>query len=85
VGKLEQALKSCRAAIDANDVARIKTTMDELTQLSHKIAEVMYRQAGGEQANAGAAHASTGNATGGDGTKSRDDDVIDAEFEEKKN
>ena len=90
--RLETALKDCREAIDSGDATRIQETMDALTQESHKIAEVMYQQAGdgagGAEADAAeAAEARAGmdgEDTEGGGGAEEDEDVIDAEFEEKK-
>jgi molecular chaperone DnaK len=85
VAGLEQALKDCRQAIDRNEVDRIKSTMDELTKKSHRIAEAMYRQAGDGQAGGAPGGPGPGPGDGGGGGGNSDDDVIDAEFEEKKN
>jgi len=93
VARLEQALRDCRAAIETDDPERVKETMDALTQESHKIAEVMYQKAGGgsEATQEGdvtddtaAAKADMDSASDGGNGASTDDDVIDAEFEEKK-
>jgi molecular chaperone DnaK len=91
VARLEEALRNCRAAIEADDADRIKETMDALTQESHKIAEVMYQKAGGapeatQEGDMGDVVDDTAADKanmGGNGAGS-DEDVIDAEFEEKK-
>jgi molecular chaperone DnaK len=94
VGTLERAIADCKAAINANDVERIKSTMEGLTKASHKIAEVMYRGAGGDGAPGGYDPSAAGfdptgggpqQGGGGNGNAGGGgDDVIDAEFEEKK-
>ena len=85
--KIDQKTKS---DIDAQ-IAKLRTTMegdnkdaiqkdlDELMQLSHKVAEEAYKRAAGEQAQPGA-----GAEEGGEQQKKSDDDVVDADFEEVK-
>ncbi len=89
VAKLESAIKECREAIETSDTDRIKATMDKLTQESHKIAEVMYRQAGGPTGaeagpEAGPAGAQQQGTPEAEAEAEEEGDVIDAEFEEKK-
>jgi molecular chaperone DnaK len=89
---LEDALKKAEEAVQSDDLDRIKSTTEELTQASHKLAEVMYQQqaqagGGGPQGpggpgagpGAGAAAGGGGAQPGGEG---KDEDVIDAEYEE---
>jgi len=89
---LESKIKDTRAAIEADDAARIKTTMEALTQASHRMAEKMY-QASGPSAGAGTqgSEGPTGSGPGGGaapgaakngGKGGRDANVVDAEFEE---
>ncbi len=74
---VETALTEVREALKGDDLPRIKRAQEALTQASHKLAEVMYRDA---QANAGAPGAESASASGpGDGAKG---DVIDAEFKD---
>src|SRR4051794_20113594 len=81
---VESAIADLKAAIEKNDVAEMKRTMEALNTAQHKVAEAMYRaasagpQGGGEEPGAGA-----GAAAGNAGTAG---DVIDAEVveEEKK-
>jgi molecular chaperone DnaK len=79
IGAIEEAIKQTKEAIESNDPARIKTAMDDLTKASHKMAEVMYQQQaqqqpGGEQAGPGAEPQP--------GSEKKDEDVVDAEFED---
>jgi molecular chaperone DnaK len=95
VTKVREAIADCRKAIEKNDADEIKRKMDELTKATHKIAEVMYRNAGGGPTEAGGKSAGPGGAGdgGGDGgeggngaakkSSSKKGEVIDAEFEEK--
>jgi molecular chaperone DnaK len=82
---VESAITALKAAIEKNDVAEMKRTMEALNAAQHKVAEVLYRSAsagtgtgqpGGPEAGGG--DASAGGAAAGD--------VIDAEVveEEKK-
>jgi len=77
---IETALNEAREALKGDDFARIKRAQEALTQASHKLAEVMYREA---QAKAGApgGEPAAEPAAGGpaEGPKG---DVIDAEFKD---
>jgi molecular chaperone DnaK len=84
-GNVESALNQLREALKGDDGEVIKKSMENLTTVSHKLAEEMYKA---NPAAAGAApqpgpEASTDRGTGGGGEKKKDDDVIDAEFEVK--
>jgi molecular chaperone DnaK len=82
---IESAIETLKKAIEQNDIAGMKQSMETLNQAQHKAAEAMYRgasaagQPGGAETGAGAGGASqAGGRTEGD--------VIDAEVveEEKK-
>src|SRR4051794_30579863 len=85
---IESAIGNLREAAKSDDADRIRKATDNLQQVSHKLAEEMYKGGsapggGGSaapeaQTDRGAAGAHAG---GGDGKK--DDDVIDAEYEVK--
>jgi molecular chaperone DnaK len=87
---VEAAIESLKSAISANDTAAMKRAMEQLTQVQHKAAEALYKQAGAAGGDGGAAPGGgagapgaggpTGQAAGGAG------DVIDAEVvdEEKR-
>ncbi|BCT68787.1 molecular chaperone DnaK [Nitrosospira sp. NRS527] len=78
--KIEDALKDAEDALksDSKDVIEAKT--QALAEVSHKLAEKMYSQEQGQQAQPGAEHASHGG-----GEKPVEGEVVDAEFEEVKN
>lgn len=82
ISAIEAAIKQTKEAIESNDAGQMRTAIDNLTKASHRIAEVMYRQQtqqqGGEQAG--------GYQAGGPqpGSEKRNDDVVDAEFEDVK-
>ena len=70
---IEAALGEVREALKSDDVDRIKRAEDALQKASHKLAEVMYREA---QAKS---QSSTGDGGQAGGQKG---DVVDAEFED---
>ena len=71
VRKLRDELQE---AIDKNDMATLKTKLDALEQAANAMAEAMYKQ---QQADPNAANGSTN-------AGSSNDDVVDADFSEKK-
>ncbi len=75
---IEDAVEALKQAKDSDNVDEIKAKIEALSQASHKLAEVMYQQAQGE--NPGAAGAEGASAAPGQD----DDDVVDADFEEVK-
>ncbi len=77
--KIESAIKDLESVMKADDKTAIEQKTQALAEASHKMAEQMYAQAGEAEttANAGA------EAERSDGG-SKDDNVVDAEFEEVK-
>ncbi|TNE44222.1 MAG: molecular chaperone DnaK [Deltaproteobacteria bacterium] len=76
---IESKLEELRQVKDGDDVDAIKTLMQEVEQASYSIAEQMYAAAEGDDAGeAGAAPGAAAEAA------AKDDDVIDAEYEEKR-
>ncbi|MEW6679063.1 MAG: molecular chaperone DnaK [Pseudomonadota bacterium] len=72
--KIEAAIEACEAAIKSGDKEDIDAKTQALGEASHKLAEQMYaKEQGGAEAQPGAQ-------AGG----KKDDDVVDAEFEEVK-
>jgi molecular chaperone DnaK len=79
---VEAALNSLKGALKSGDGPAIKATMDALTKASHKMAEVMYRQArpeSGSGQNHRQAETGTWNQGGGEAKKS--DAPVDADYE----
>ena len=78
-GNIDQAIENLKKAMEAEDTEEIKRLTDELTQASHKLAEAMYAQASQQQAQ-------TEGATGAESAAGaeKDEDVVDADFEEVK-
>ncbi|MGD2126030.1 MAG: molecular chaperone DnaK [Desulfobacteraceae bacterium] len=75
--EINTAIENLKKAMEGDNAEEIKRLSDELTQASHKLAETMYSQAT-QEAQAGAA-----GSEGGAGP-SKDEDVVDADFEEVK-
>ena len=75
--EIEKALNETKEALKGTDQERIKQAQANLIRASHKIAEIMYREAQGRQSE-GAAGA------GGTQTEAKapEGDVVDAEFED---
>jgi molecular chaperone DnaK len=75
---IEAALGEAREALKGEDFDRIKRAEDALQKASHKLAEVMYREAQAKsQSSPGAGGATEAGATGGE-----KGDVVDAEFKD---
>lgn len=77
---LEAALKEGKEAVQKEDADQMKTCLDKINTLSHKMAEEMYKTASAAGAQPGAE-----GAPGGDGqTGKKEDEPIEAEFREEK-
>ena len=78
--KIETDLKDLKEAIEKNDLESIKAKTQELTQSSMKMGEAMYKD---QQANAAPGAEGGEQSQPNDGAEaSKEDDVIDADFEE---
>jgi molecular chaperone DnaK len=84
-GQIESALNQLREVLKGDDGAAIKKSMDNLSQVSQKLAEEMYKPggaaAGGAAPGSGPAPEAQTNRGAADAKK--DEDVIDAEYEVK--
>ena len=78
-GDVDRGIEKLKKAMEGDNTEEIKRLSDELTQTSHKIAEMMYSRAS-HQAHAGAG----GGGPQGGGASKKDEDVVDADFEEVK-
>jgi molecular chaperone DnaK len=74
---IEAAIKELEEAVKGDDKDAIEAKTKTLTEASAKMAERLYAQKGGEDAAAGGA-------AGAEASSGKDDDVVDAEFEEVK-
>jgi molecular chaperone DnaK len=75
---IETALGTARDALKSDDLERIKRAEEDLQKASHKLAEVMYREAQAKSQPPGA----PGGAGDGAQAGGQKDDVVDAEFED---
>src|SRR3954447_2110563 len=87
-GNIESAINALKDALKSEDGDRIKKSIENLTNVSYKLAEEMYKGQGGPQAGApgGAGAGVAPEAQTDRGTtdgKKKDEDVIDAEYEVK--
>ncbi|MBP7216984.1 MAG: molecular chaperone DnaK, partial [Candidatus Omnitrophica bacterium] len=89
---IETGLNDLKAAIKDKNVERIKKGMEDVTKVSHKLAEEIYKQTAAKQqgqAHAGAQGQQGGARSGQDEAQAepkdqkKDDDIIDAEFKEE--
>jgi len=78
-GDVDRTIEKLKKAMEGDDAQEIKRLSDELTQTSHKIAEMMYSRASQQQAHAGG-----GGGGPQGGAPKKDEDVVDADFEEVK-
>ncbi len=85
--KIEDAIARVKKAIAGDDIEEIKAAQEQLSEASHKLAEAMYAKAGQQNAGTGTqpgygAEQAAGGAQASTGGK--DDDVVDADFEDVK-
>ena len=76
---IEKAVEELKAVKDGEDAEAIKAKMEALQQASHKLAEAMY-----QQSQAGAGAQAGPEASSEPKNDKKDDDVVDADFEEVK-
>jgi len=79
-GEIENGIEKLKKAMEGDDASEIKRLSEELTQISHKIAEVLYAQA----AQHAQAQAGPEAGTGTTESAKKDEEVVDADFEEVK-
>ena len=79
---IEEAVAEARKAAEGEDAAALRSAVERLTSLSHKLAETLYRKTGaspeGGPAGGPAGGPGASGSAGGDG--GRPDDVVDAEY-----
>ena len=78
--EVEAKTEALKKAMEGNDTETIKKASDDLSQASHKLAEMLYKNAQAQQG------AQDGGCQGGNcgGNAKKDDDVVDADFTEVK-
>jgi molecular chaperone DnaK len=74
---IESAIEECKKAVESGNRTDIEAKLDQLTRASHKLAEVLYKNAPGQQAGGSEDQPQTPPSEGG-----AQDGVIDAEFED---
>jgi len=79
---IEAQIEKLKKTLETGDKDSIQKDMEELEQVSHKLAEEVYKRAAEQQAAAGGA--AGGQQAEGGSQKKPDDDVVDADFEEVK-
>jgi len=85
--KIEEAISLVKKALEGDDIEAIKKAQEELMDISHKLAEAMYAKTAGNQGGQGGPGGQDAGAQQGDAGRAsgkKDDDVVDADFEEVK-
>ena len=80
---IEAALERAKKAMESEDTGVTRAAIDELTQVSHKLAEAMYARVAKEQAGAKDKDAQPEGGRGNGQAQDREN-VVDADFEEVK-
>jgi molecular chaperone DnaK len=81
--KVEQLTAELKEAVEKDDTALMRSTLESLQQALYAAGAAVYQQAGAADAAAAGAPGGNGNGSGGAGSAGSDD-VIDAEFTESK-
>ena len=82
ISSMESALSSAKEALKGGDVNRMQAALDELTRVSHHVAELLYKRTAEAGGGAGAQQQQQqGPQQGG---SRGNDDVVDVEFEDVK-
>ncbi|HZN49389.1 MAG TPA: Hsp70 family protein, partial [Methylomirabilota bacterium] len=74
---VDEALTEAREALKGEDIDRMKRAQENLTRVSHKLAEIMYREAQAQGQKPGAPGAPSEGASG-----PKEGEVVDADFED---
>jgi molecular chaperone DnaK len=72
---VEDAIKDLKSAMESGDVNRMKEKMEALTRASHRLAEIMYQQSQQQRQPSSEGRA-------GPQEKPKEEEVVDAEFED---
>ncbi|NLN60956.1 MAG: molecular chaperone DnaK [Deltaproteobacteria bacterium] len=80
--KIEDAIAKLKKAIEGEDLQSIQSAQEELTNASHKLAEAMYAKTAQQEGDVGQGSGTTDGAQHEGGRK--EDDVVDADFEDVK-
>lgn len=80
VSEIESALSEAKTALNSNEINTINNAYNRLQTASHKLAEVLYTQAGGSATSEQTSSASAGSSDFSGSSSSSEDNVIDAEY-----
>ena len=91
---IEAKTNDLKSAVKDKNIERIKKGMEELTKVSHKLAEEIYKQAAAKQQKPQDGQAASGSqqdsaeepenkAGAGGSAAGKDEDIIDAEYKEE--
>jgi len=84
--KIEEAIAEVKKSIEGNDIAAIKAAQEKMTAASHKLAEAMYAKTTAQPGTGEGAGAYAGGpeTAGHEGGSPKDENVVDADFEDVK-
>jgi molecular chaperone DnaK len=87
-GDVENAVADAKKALDSNDKSQMDRARERLTQVSHKLAEQMYRATpptgAGAAGSAGPSEGAAAGQGGGNG-RGKDENIVDAEYVDVEN
>ena len=84
IRSVEDLLNPAKEALKSGDADRIKSAADDLTKASHHLAETLYKKTSQASQGAPGQEAGPQHQQAQQGAGRRDDDVVDAEFEDVK-
>lgn len=84
IRSVEDLLNPTKEALKSGDADRIKSAADDLTKASHHLAETLYKKTSQTSQGAPGQEAGPQHQQAQQGAGRRDDDVVDAEFEDVK-
>lgn len=82
--RIEEAITKAKKALEGDDIEAIKRTQEELMNVSHKLAEAMYAKTSGQGGPQAGGDQGAGQGGFEQPSGKKDDDVVDADFEEVK-
>jgi len=79
---IEKALDELKKVQAGEDAEALKKAIENLSNVSHKLAEAVYQATGNQQSDAGAAGGGSAAGAQTGGAKTEEEDVVDADYEE---
>jgi molecular chaperone DnaK len=83
-GEIEGAVAQAKSALEGSDIDAIRKATEEVSRASHKLAEKMYARASQDGETRVEPEAGDDTSADGKAADSKDDNVVDADFEEVK-